>query len=100
MRCISDSCVGLFFVTTNFCQSQWCEMELRETYESHKPIILIFKEEIDPSIMSPLMLKIFRQYTRAKIDFRDGQIQMIPNFNQLSKSIVMLASSAYCKEFL
>ncbi|XP_060553765.1 toll-like receptor 1 [Ruditapes philippinarum] len=100
MKCISESCVGLFFVTTNFCQSQWCEMELRETYELHKPIILIFKEEIDTCIMSPLMLKIFRQYTRAKIDFRDGQIQMIPNFNQLSNSILMLESFAYCKEFL
>ncbi|XP_060553769.1 toll-like receptor 4 [Ruditapes philippinarum] len=96
MRCIKESCVGLFFVTTNFCQSQWCEMELRETYELNKPIILIFKEEIDTRIMSPLMLKIFQQFTRGKLVVTEhGDIQMIPDIQELSNSILKLASLRY-----
>ncbi|XP_060552880.1 toll-like receptor 6 isoform X1 [Ruditapes philippinarum] len=100
IRCIKESCVGIFFVTTNSCQSQWCEMELREFYELHKPIILIFKEEIDIGTMSPIMLNVFRQYTRAKINIIDGQIQMTPNLDQLSNSILLLASSHFCKGIL
>ena len=96
MRCIMGSCVGIFFVSTNFCQSNWCQLELRETYELNKPIILIFKEEIDERNMSPLMLKIFRKFTRAKIIVReDGQIQIIPNVKQISNSIIKLASLRY-----
>ena len=96
IRCIVESYVGIFFVTNNFCQSQWCQLELRETYELNKPIILIFKGKIDIRNMSPLMLKIFRQYTRAKIVINaDGQIQMIPDFRQLSNSILKLASSRF-----
>ncbi|XP_060552881.1 toll-like receptor 8 isoform X2 [Ruditapes philippinarum] len=100
IRCIKESCVGIFFVTTNSCQSQWCEMELREFYELHKPIILIFKEEIDIGTMSPIMLNVFRQYTRAKINIIDDQIQMTPNLDQLSNSILLLASSHFCKGIL
>ena len=96
MRCIAESCVGLFIVTNNFCQSHWCECELRETYDLKKPIILIFKEEIDERDMSPLMLKIFRKFTRAKIiESGDVQVEMIPDVKQLSNSIIKLASLRY-----
>ena len=96
LRCINECCVGIFYVSNSFCQSHWCELELRETYELKKPIILIFKEEIDERDMSPLMLKIFRKFTRAKIIVReDGHVEMIPDVKQLSNSIIMLASLHY-----
>ncbi|XP_045184053.2 toll-like receptor 4 [Mercenaria mercenaria] len=81
LRCVSKSCVAIFVVSNSFCESYWCQMEVREAYELMKPIILICKEDIDLTIMPPLMLKIFRLFTRAKIVTNEnGQMELVPDF--------------------
>ncbi|XP_045157005.2 toll-like receptor 4 [Mercenaria mercenaria] len=94
VRCISESCVVVCIVSNNFCESHRCQMELREAYELNKPIILIFKEEVDLTRMQPLMSKIFRRYTRAKlITKEDGRKEIVPGYEQISCSILKLAVS-------
>ncbi|XP_053387473.1 toll-like receptor 4 [Mercenaria mercenaria] len=96
LRCVSKSCVAVFVVSNSFCESYWCQMEVREAYELNKPIILICKEVIDLTIMSPLMLKIFRQFTRAKIVTNEnGQMELVPDFGHFSSSILKLAALRY-----
>ncbi|XP_053395204.1 toll-like receptor 4 [Mercenaria mercenaria] len=93
VRCLSESCVAAFIVSNNFCESRWCQMELREAYELNKPIILICREHIDLTLMTPLMSKIFLRYTRAKlITKEDDRVEIVPGYEQLASSILKLAA--------
>ncbi|XP_053387268.1 uncharacterized protein LOC123543886 [Mercenaria mercenaria] len=96
LRCVSESCVAFFVVSNSFCESRWCQMEIREAYQLKKPIILICKEDIDLTIMTPLMLKIFRQFTRAKfVTNENDQMELVPDFSHFSSSILKLAALRY-----
>ncbi|XP_053395205.1 toll-like receptor 8 [Mercenaria mercenaria] len=96
LRCISESCVAVFMISNRFCESHWCQMEVREAYALNRPIILICKENIDLTLMPPFMLGLFSQFTRAKLITKDdGQFEIIPDFQQLSNSILKHATRRY-----
>ncbi|XP_053399211.1 toll-like receptor 4 [Mercenaria mercenaria] len=97
-RCISKSCVVVFVISKSFCESRWCEMELREAYEMDKPIILIFKETVKSSLMPKLLLTLFNKITRAKLVENEGEYSLIPDWENLSESIIKLAIEQFIAE--
>ncbi|XP_053400910.1 toll-like receptor 6 isoform X2 [Mercenaria mercenaria] len=95
LRCISESCVIIFVISKSFCASHWCEMELKEAHEMGKPIILLFKEEVNPDLMSRLLRTLFNRLTRAKLVEKDGLYELIPDWQSLGKSVIELAAKNY-----
>ncbi|XP_045182455.1 toll-like receptor 4 [Mercenaria mercenaria] len=95
LRCISKSCVVVFVISKSFCGSRWCEMELREAYEMDKPIILIFKETVETSLMPELLFTIFNRMTRAKLVEEEGEYSLIPDWESLGESIIKLAAEQF-----
>ncbi|XP_045184615.2 toll-like receptor 6 [Mercenaria mercenaria] len=98
MRCVSDSSVIAFVVSRSFCQSNWCCLEIKEAYEQHKPIVLIFCEEVDENEMSAHLKQMFQRYTRAKLVKQGEDVNVQPGgWEGLCESIILLASRQYAE---
>jgi hypothetical protein len=91
LRCVTKSCTLIALASKNFCESEWCQIELREAYNLNIPIILLFKEDVEESLMSPTMLAVFKKFARAKLIAKDDTFETVPEWNQFVESVINLA---------
>ena len=99
MRCIKLSSVMVCFVSKSYCESDWCQTELREGVQQQKPILLLLKEDIDREKMAEILLNQFDRNARAKLELNDGVYVPVGGWDHFCDSIVNLASNKYnCDE--
>ncbi|XP_045169455.2 toll-like receptor 4 [Mercenaria mercenaria] len=93
MTKMEKSAVIIFVISLEFCNKPWCHIEIKEAYELQKPIILIFREEVDLQDMPKLVEKLFHQNTRCKFERDiDGAWRLQPSFHVLASSVIELAA--------
>ena len=76
MRSIKISCSIMFVVTDAFCRSNYCQIELQQAYDLHKPIILVMEQTCDQELMSPLLNELFNRNTRVIWLGNDGNVSL------------------------
>ncbi|XP_045193560.2 toll-like receptor 4 [Mercenaria mercenaria] len=94
-RMVNQSYVMVCLVSKEFCASKWCDLELKIANENNKPIILIFKEEVQRSEMTTLLHNIFNTKIRAKLIIEEGEYRLIPGYDILCESILELALNSF-----
>ena len=95
MRCVTESCLVIFVVSQSFCASDWCKMEVKEACTQAKPIILVFREQVDIKLMPAYLRTIFERQVRVKLEHRDGEYILVPNLQTVCDSIIRLAYEDY-----
>ena len=55
-----------------------------------KPVIMIFIEDVQETEMSEVMKEVFRNFTRVKIMFEDGQYKAQPEWPFVCTAIIQL----------
>ena len=88
--CIADSAVFVAVISENFCQSYFCQLEISEARSSGKPIILIFKEQVDEEQMDTVIREVFLKFARAKVTQTDGQYEISPKWEQICEAVLTL----------
>lgn len=63
---IDEAAVIIFAVSRNFCGKQWCQEELRQAYDHHKPVIMIMLEKVETELMDGVLKRLFLRYTHAR----------------------------------
>ncbi|XP_053373858.1 toll-like receptor 13 isoform X1 [Mercenaria mercenaria] len=93
MTNMENSSVIIFVISLEFCNKPWCNIEIKEAQELQKPIILIFREEVDLQDMPKQVEKLFHQNTRCKFERDvDGAWKLQPSFHVLASSVIELAA--------
>lgn len=89
---IDDAAVIIFAVSRNFCRKQWCQEELRQAYDQHKPIIMIMLEKVDIELMDGVLKRLFLRYTHARwlTDDTNGD-HLEPDWITFCHSLITLA---------
>jgi hypothetical protein len=87
-RCLEISAVIITVVSNEFCQSQYCVNELEQAYDLGKPILMIFVDMVDENEMTPIMRQLFKRYTRVNMRIIDGEVQIVPCWDRICRSIL------------
>lgn len=92
IKSIDESAVIILVVSRNFCLKEWCQKEIKEAYDQHKPIILIMLQDVDVKLMGEVLRKIFDRYTHARWieDGRDGG-HLEPDWLRFCRVVITLA---------
>ena len=100
IRCIEESAVFIAIMSQNYCQSDYCKFGIDQADQQGKPIILIFIEEVPEYIMTLVIRKVFKNYTRVKLIKKDdGHRRLEPSWNQLCEAVVCAAATdEFCRE--
>lgn len=93
IRGIEESAVTIIVVSRHFCQKQWCQQELREAYDQHKPIIVIMLEKVEHKLMDNVLKRIFDRYTHARYVSNEngGGGHLEPDWFHFCTSLIALA---------
>ena len=89
-RCLDDCAVFIAVMSRNYCNSEYCKLEIEEARVKGMPIVLIFKEKVEEDYMSRVTREVFRNYTRAKFVFEDGAYRLNLDWGKACESIVQL----------
>ena len=90
IRCLDESAVFIAVVSKNYCNSEYCKLEIEQAHLQGKPIILIFIEEVKEEEMTLVIRQVFRNNTRVKFVFEEGHYRLQPDRDHVCKSIMQL----------
>ena len=90
IRCLDDSAVFIAVMSKNYCNSDYCRLEIEQARLQGKPIILIFIEEVAQEDMTLVIREVFRKYTRVKFVLQDGVYYLQPDWKFVCESIILL----------
>lgn len=89
-RCIEQSAVMLVVVSNAYCTSAYCRNEIETSVELDKPVVLLFLEEVNEANMPKVMRRVFKKCVRAKMNYVDGQLQVVPSWENICNSLLEL----------
>lgn len=80
----------LLLITTEFCTSGYCLSELDQAWIQRKPMILMFKDEVDEELMTPIMKTIYKKNTRILWALEDGEYVLKTSWDNVCNAILEL----------
>ena len=90
IRCLDDSAVFIAIMSKNYCNSDYCKLEIEQARLQGKAIILIFIEEVEEEEMTLVIREVFKKYTRAKFVLEGGFYKLQPDWECVCESIIQL----------
>lgn len=90
IRCLDRSAVVIVVVSESFCTSEYCHHELDQAYIKRKPIVLMFKERVEESVMMPTMKELYRNKVRMLWNFENGEYVLKSTWENVSTSVLDL----------
>ncbi|XP_045186885.2 toll-like receptor 6 [Mercenaria mercenaria] len=94
VKCISESYVVALLVSNAFCESRWCETEIKEAATQNKPVVLFLLDHVDEDMMSPYLRTLFRRYTRVIITIKNNEVELSPDMSIICQSLIELAADS------
>ena len=89
-RCLGECAVFIAVMSRNFCDSEYCRLEIEEARVKGMPIVLIFIQTVEEDYMSRVTREVFNNYTRAKFEFENGVYSLNLDWRNVCESIVEL----------
>ena len=77
-------------MSKNYCNSDYCKLEIEQARLQGKPIILIFIEDVEEDEMTLVIREVFRNYTRVKFVAEDGMYRLQPDWGHICESVIQL----------
>lgn len=90
IKSLNESAVFIAVLSRNYCNSDYCKLEIEQACLQRKPIILMFIEKVEEERMNPVIRAIFRKYTRVKFILEDGHYRLQPDWENVCDSIMQL----------
>lgn len=90
IRLLDRSAVVIVVVSESFCTSEYCHQELDQAYIKRKPIVLMFKERVEESVMMPMMKELYRNKVRMLWNFENGEYVLKSTWENVSASVLDL----------
>lgn len=89
---LQKSYVMICLTSQTFCDKIWCQMEVEEAYNLHKPIILLVKDYVDQETLPKILSRLFQRNIIAKVTTEEnGSFQFNPPLEVLCSSVIDLA---------
>ena len=89
-RCLENCALVVAVMSLNYCKSYYCQQEIEEARIRGKPVIMIFKEDVDEKEMSEVMKEVFKNFTRVKIVDEGDGVKSEPDWPFVCQSIIQL----------
>ena len=90
LRCLEESKVVVVVLSRNYCQSDYCKLDIEQAQLMRKPIILILTEHVKEEAMNNVIRGVFKNTTRARFVVEDGRYRLEPDWDQVCMSILQL----------
>ena len=87
-RCLDDCAVFIAVMSKNYCNSEYCKLEIEEARVKGMSIIPIFIEDVEESEMSRVTREVFRNYTRTKFVLKEGIYKLNLDWENVCESII------------
>ena len=88
--CCRKSGVVILVISKPFCASIHCNYEAHIAFEMRKPLILMFREHVAVSDMTPILKVIFRLYTRITWKQQGDEYAMSTTWQNVCEAILDL----------
>lgn len=93
INCICDSAVMIAVVSKDFCRKNWCQTEIMEAYQLHKPIVMLVIDHVDRELMGDLLGKIFDRYAHASWVPDNDRGHLVPEWPVFGRAIIELSTT-------
>lgn len=91
---LQKSYIVVCLISQAYCEKTWCQMEVEEAYNLHKPIILLIKDHVEQENLSKILLRLLQRNIIAKVTSgENGTVQFNPSIEVLCSSVLELAVS-------
>jgi hypothetical protein len=87
-RCYDRVSVVIVLVSEHFFQSIYCQNEFDQAFVQRKPVVLMLKDYVDETLMSPSMLSLYRRNVRILLREEHGQYQISPSWEDICNAIL------------
>ena len=77
-------------MSKNYCNSDYCKLEIEQARIQGKAIILIFIEEVAEEDMTLVIREVFRKFTRVKFVINEDCYKLQPDWKCVCESIIQL----------
>ncbi|KAL4225689.1 positive regulation of nucleotide-binding oligomerization domain containing 1 signaling pathway [Mactra antiquata] len=86
--CLERVSMVILLITNSFCNSGYCLSELDQAWMQRKPMILMFKEEVEEDLMTPLMKNLYKNKARILWRLEDGEYVLKTTWKNICNSIL------------
>ena len=92
ISCLEQSKVMLILLTDNYCRSECCVMEFQKAIQLNKPIIIMVKDKVDKTLLTPAMRMSYNTNSRIIWKQHDGEYVLKGTWNTICDSIMELGT--------
>ena len=77
-------------MSENYCQSEYCKLEIEQARLLGRGIILLFLENVDEGLMNNILKEVFKKFTRVTLVLEDGRYILQPTWDRVCESIIQM----------
>ena len=89
---LEQSKVMIILLTDNYCRSECCVMEFQKAIQINKPIIIMVKDKVDKTLLTPAMRMSYNKNTRIIWTKHEGDYVLKSTWNTICDSIMELGA--------
>ena len=92
ISCLEQSKVMIILLTDHYCRSECCVMEFQRAIQLNKPIIIMVKDKVDKTLLTPAMRMSYNTNSRIIWKQHDGEYVLKGTWNTICDSIMELGT--------
>jgi len=92
ISCLEQSKVMIILLTDHYCRSECCVMEFQRAIQLNKPIIIMVKDKVDKTLLTPAMRMSYNTNTRIIWTKHEGDYVLKSTWNTICDSIMELGA--------
>ena len=89
---LEECAIVVVVLSKNYCNSDYCKMEIEQARLMRKPIIIILKGTVSENDMNTVIKSIFNNFTRVTFKFEDGTYRLPQDWKCICQSIISIAA--------
>ena len=94
ISCLEQSKVMIILLTDHYCRSECCVMEFQRAIQLNKPIIIMVKDKVDKTLLTPAMRMCYNTNSRIIWTKHDGDYVLKSTWDTICDSIMELGDKA------
>ena len=98
MERLEESAIVVIVLSKNYCESDYCKMEIEQARLMNKPIVIILKENVSENDMNTVIKSVFHHFTRVIFKCEGGTYRLLHDWRFICKSIISVAADVYMEK--
>ena len=90
IQCLEESAAVVVVLSKNYCNSEYCQLEIEQARLMRKPIVIIMKEIVRENEMKAVIKEVFNNFTRATFRFDGEALKLQQDWEYISQCILQL----------